>query len=159
MRPCTPIGSRFIPQRRLGLVRLRALTCSPRLPNLPVFVYSAPMAVDWSEGIAIAELADEPALSDELLGLIERVKNAPAVPHVVLNFGQVTYLNSTNIAQLLRLRQGLARHGRRLRLCLVGDQVWSVMMVTGLDKVFSFAPDPMTALAGLQLEDAEGGAA
>jgi hypothetical protein len=33
------------------------------------------------------------------------------------------------------------------------------MMVTGLDKVFSFAPDPMTALAGLQLEDAEGGAA
>ncbi len=119
------------------------------------------MAIDWSEGIAIAELADEPALSEELLSLIERVKNAPTgdVPHIVLNFGQVTYLNSTNIAQLLRLRQGVARNGRRLRLCSVGDQVWSVMMVTGLDKVFSFAPDPMTALAGLQLEDAEGGAA
>jgi hypothetical protein len=29
------------------------------------------------------------------------------------------------------------------------------MMVTGLDKVFRFAPDPMTALAGLQLEEAE----
>jgi hypothetical protein len=36
--------------------------------------------------------------------------------------------------------------------------VWSVMLVTGLDKVFMFAPDPMTALAGLQLEDAEDGA-
>lgn len=117
------------------------------------------MAVDWSEGIAIAELTDEPALSEELLALIERVKNAPpgSVPHAVLNFAQVTYLNSSNIAQLLRLRQVLARHGRRLRLCAVGEQVWSVMMVTGLDKVFTFAPDPMTALAGLQLEDAESG--
>jgi len=35
----------------------------------------------------------------------------------------------------------------------VCDEVWSVLMVTGLDKVFRFAPDPMTALAGLQLED------
>ncbi len=28
-------------------------------------------------------------------------------------------------------------------------------MVTGLDKVFQFAPDPLTALAGLQIEDTE----
>ncbi|MFM9994877.1 MAG: STAS domain-containing protein [Phycisphaerales bacterium] len=119
------------------------------------------MAVDWSEDIAIAELADEPALSEELTGLIDRLKSAThgSAPHAVLNFGQVTYLNSSNIAQLLRLRQILSKHGKRLRLCSVTDQVWSVMMVTGLDKVFSFAPDPMTALAGLQLEDAEGGAA
>jgi len=52
----------------------------------------------------------------------------------------------------------LAKFGRRLKLCLIADQVWSVMLVTGLDKVFQFAPDPMTALAGLQLEDAEDGA-
>ena len=112
------------------------------------------MATDWSEDIAISELADEPALSEELGGIIERVtKAADGVPHIVLNFAGVTYLNSSNIAQLLRLRQGVAKHGRRLRLCSVGDQVWSVMMVTGLDKVFQFAPDPMTALAGLQIED------
>ena len=67
------------------------------------------MATDWSEGIAIAELADEPALSDELLGIIERVKNAPAdgMPHIVLNFAGVSYVNSSNIAQLLRLRQAV----------------------------------------------------
>jgi hypothetical protein len=36
------------------------------------------------------------------------------------------------------------------------DEVWSVMMVTGLEKVFVSAPDTLTALAGLQLSDAGG---
>jgi anti-anti-sigma factor len=91
--------------------------------------------------------------------LITRVQASKGpTPHVVLNLGNVTYLNSSNIAQLLKLRQVLGKHGRRLKLCSVTDQVWSVMLVTGLDKVFMFAPDPMTALAGLQLEDAEDGA-
>jgi len=117
------------------------------------------MATEWSEDIAIAELADEPALSDELSVLIDRVKDSPGpVPHVVLNMAGVTYLNSSNIAQLLKLRANLSKHGRRLKLCSVSDEAWSVMLVTGLDKVFLFAPDPMTALAGLQLEDAEDGA-
>lgn len=120
------------------------------------------MSTDWSDSIAIAELNDEPALSEELASFIERVKGADGgqerhVPHIVLNFANVTYINSSNIAQLLRLRQGLAKHGRRLKLCGMSDPVWSVMLVTGLDKVFKFAPDPMTALAGLQLEDAEQG--
>jgi anti-sigma B factor antagonist len=115
------------------------------------------MATEWSEDIAIAELADEPALSDELNGLIDRVRDAgESTPHVVLNFAGVTYVNSSNIAQMLKLRATLSKAGRRLKLCSVTDEVWSVMLVTGLDKVFLFAPDPMTALAGLQLEDAEG---
>src|SRR5687768_10530580 len=111
------------------------------------------MATDWSEDIAIAELTDEPALSEELNGLIGRAQDEGGhVPHVVLNMGSLTYVNSSNIAQLLRLRQVLAKKGRRLKLCSVTDEVWSVILVTGLDKVFKFAPDPMTALAGLQLE-------
>jgi anti-anti-sigma factor len=116
------------------------------------------MATEWSESIAIAELQDEPAFSEEVNSVIDRCKGDGPIPHVVLNMSGVTYLNSSNIAQLLKLRQVLSRAGRRLKLCSVNDQVWSVMLVTGLDKVFLFAPDPMTALAGLQLEDAEDGA-
>jgi anti-anti-sigma factor len=103
-------------------------------------------------------LQDEPAFSEELNAVIDRCKGDAPVPHVVLNMNGVTYLNSSNIAQLLKLRKALSAAGRRLKLCSVNDQVWSVMLVTGLDKVFLFAPDPMTALAGLQLEDAEDGA-
>ncbi|MCL4743029.1 MAG: STAS domain-containing protein [Phycisphaerales bacterium] len=116
------------------------------------------MPIDWSDSIVVAELADEPALSDEFNALFERLGDAPPdkMPHVVLNFANVTYVNSSNLAQLLRLRKMLADAGRSLRVCSVTDEVWSVLMVTGLDKVFKFAPDPLTALAGLQLEDAEG---
>lgn len=115
------------------------------------------MATDWSENIVVAELSDEPALSDELAAIIDRVTEAPAakVPHLVLNFGPVTYVNSSNLAQLLRLRKRLLEAGRSIKLCSVSDEVWSVMMVTGLDKVFRFAPDPMTALAGLQIEESQ----
>jgi anti-anti-sigma factor len=117
------------------------------------------MSTDWSENIVIAELGDEPALSDELAAVIDRLIATPnpKVPHVVLNFGSVTYVNSSNLAQLLRLRKRLLEAGRQIKLCSVSDEVWSVMMVTGLDKVFRFAPDPMTALAGLQLEDSDQG--
>lgn len=113
------------------------------------------MAIEWSDNIALAELADEPALSEELAMLIDRAseEKPDRVPHIVLNFSGVSYVNSSNIAQLLRLRKRLNECGRRLKLCCVDDEVWSVMMVTGLDKVFHFAPDPMTALASLQIED------
>lgn len=114
-----------------------------------------PMATNWSDKIVISELSDEPVLSEEINALIDRVEKAERIPHVVLNFSAVTYVNSSNLAQLLRLRRKLTESRRTLKLCSVPDEVWSVMMVTGLDKVFRFAPDPMTALAGLQLEDAE----
>jgi anti-anti-sigma factor len=115
------------------------------------------MATEWSDKIVISELSDEPALSEELSAICERLaaEDDKRVPHVVLNFGAVTYVNSSNIAQLLRLRKRLHECHRELKICSVSDQVWSVMMVTGLDKVFRFAPDPMTALAALQLLDAK----
>ncbi|MDX2131320.1 MAG: STAS domain-containing protein [Planctomycetota bacterium] len=112
------------------------------------------MAMEWSDTIVITELADEPALSEDMHALLDRLQAASdRVPHVVLNFGQVTYVNSSNLAQLLRLKKVLHERDAQLRLCSLSDQVWSVFMVTGLDKIFRFAPDPMTALASLQMED------
>ncbi len=111
------------------------------------------MPVDWSDDIVVADLADEPALSDELNGLIERLEQMDDLPHVVLNFQHVSYVNSSNLAQLLKLRKLLDGAGRGLRLCSITPDVFSVIRVTGLDKLFSIAPDPLTALAGLQIED------
>lgn len=113
------------------------------------------MATNWSDKIVIADLADEPALSEELAQLIDKLGTTDTrkSPHVVLNFAQVSYIHSSNIAQLLKLRKRLLECGRSIKLCSVTDEVWSVLLITGLDKVFRFAPDPMTALAGLQLED------
>ncbi len=119
------------------------------------------MAIDWSDSIVLAQLSDEPSLSEELSALTDRIgdpadrdETAGPVPHVVLDFSEVTYINSSNIAQLLRISKRLEAMNRQMRLCGMGDEVWSVMLVTGLDKVFKVAPDTMTALAGLQIDDA-----
>ncbi len=112
------------------------------------------MSVDWSDQIVVADLADEPALSDELSHLLDRLEAEPGRPHVVLNFQNVSYVNSSNLAQLLKLRKVLGGHERSLRMCSVRADVMSVIRVTGLDKLFQIAPDPMTAIAGLQIEDA-----
>ncbi|MFK7759562.1 MAG: STAS domain-containing protein [Phycisphaerales bacterium] len=117
------------------------------------------MTIDWSSDIAIANLADEPALSDELGSMIERIVDADdpdsgsSSPHIVLDFHEVSYVNSSNIAQLLRIHKLLAENSRRLVLCSVTDEVMSVLVVSGLNKVFSFAPDTLTAIASVQIED------
>ncbi|MCL4222626.1 MAG: STAS domain-containing protein [Phycisphaerales bacterium] len=113
------------------------------------------MATDWSDKIVLANLSDEPALSDELSSIAERLtsQEGAATPHVVLDFSGVTYINSSNIAQLLKLRKLLGEAGRQLRICGLNDEVWSVLLVTGLDRVFKFEPDTLTALAGLQMMD------
>lgn len=112
------------------------------------------MAIDWSSNIVIASLEDEPGLSDELSALSERLDETEpgATPAVILNFADVTYLNSSNIAQLLKIRRRLSEAGKGMRLCSIPDPVWSVMLLTGLDKVFDFTPDPATAIASIQID-------
>ena len=113
------------------------------------------MPTEWSDNIVVSELADEPALSEELLGIIDRVTSSGDhhAPHVVLNFSQVSYINSSNLAQLLSLRKVLTERDASLVLCCVSENVWSVFTVTRLDSMFRTAPDPLTALASLQIED------
>ncbi|HMN96964.1 MAG TPA: STAS domain-containing protein [Phycisphaerales bacterium] len=106
---------------------------------------------DWSDEIAIAELSDEPAFSEDVAALMRRFEGDGRPADVVLDLRAVTYLNSSNIAQLLRLRKKVTSAGRRMRICAVPDSVWGVMMVTGLEKIFEFTDDVATALASLQL--------
>ncbi|MSR19335.1 MAG: anti-sigma factor antagonist [Phycisphaerales bacterium] len=108
--------------------------------------------IDWSNDVCIAELSDEPALSDDLKALALRMENAGATgPAIVINLQEVHYLNSTNISQLLRVRKLAIEHKRALCICSVGDQLWGVFLVTGLDKVFQFQSDVSLALACVQL--------
>lgn len=104
----------------------------------------------WSDTIRVAELQDDPAFTDDVVSLTEHIE-ASSVFDIVLDFRGVNYLNSSNIAKLLRLRKAVILKGRRLVLCNVGTQVWSMFLVTGLEKVFEFADNVDTALLGVQL--------
>lgn len=104
---------------------------------------------EWSDDIIVADLADDPQFTDELSALMEKLEENPR--HVVLNFGAVGFVNSSNIAKLLRLRKAMITSENKLVLCDVNTQVWGVLLVTGLDKIFEYTNDVSTALAMLQL--------
>ena len=109
---------------------------------------------EWSEQITIATIGDEPAFSEDMGNLLQRLnEREDSTPDVILDLSAVSYLNSSNIAQMLRLRKRLNTGGRNMRICSVDDQVWGVLMITGLDKIFDFTDDVSTALASLQLSE------
>lgn len=115
------------------------------------------MPSEWSDNIVTCDLRDEPELSEELNELHNQLseREAEEVPNVVLNMAGVSYLNSSNIAQLLRVRRRLVETSRTMKLAAVADGVWSIMLLTGLDKVFDFAPDKATAIASFQINGGE----
>ena len=109
----------------------------------------------WSDDILMGELAEEPVFSEDLTAVSDTLGQRPQ--DVVLNFKAIDFLNSSNIARLLKLRKLVLASGRRLVLCGINNQVWGVFLVTGLDKIFEFTGDVSTALATLQLTGEDAG--
>ncbi len=107
--------------------------------------------VEWSEQVLVADLLNEPMLSDDLMALAERLESSDRCPDVVLNFLAVGFLNSSNISQLLRVREVLRTGGGRLCLCSVNPSIASVFEVTHLDRLFHQEADTASALAALQM--------
>lgn len=110
----------------------------------------------WSNTITIAELSDEPLFSEDMDALVEQIDairhdGDEGVPHVIVEFSGVGSVNSSNLGSLLRLRKILEACDRRLLICGVSNSIWSAMIATGLDRIFSFASDVTTALAEIQL--------
>ncbi len=110
------------------------------------------MAIDqWSDEVRVARLGDDPQLADDLEQLLRQAKERPS--HAVLDFSQVSFLSSSNIADLLRLRQEMDKHNSRLLLAAVPAAVWSTVKVTGVDKLFDTQPNLPIALAAVQLDE------
>ena len=106
----------------------------------------------WSEQIWVTQLADEPAFSDDMAWLRDETAKAEQMPDLVLDLSGVDHVNSSQLAQLLRLRKIVADRKTRLRLAGPPDSVWAVFLATGLDKVFDFSENVTTALAELQMQ-------
>lgn len=107
---------------------------------------------NWSESILLGHLADDPQFTDDITAIIEQCSNHPQID-VLLDFSNVNYLNSSNIAKLLKLRKLVAiTNDRRLKLCSINRQVWGVFLVTGLDRIYDVVDDVTTGLASMQME-------
>jgi anti-anti-sigma factor len=107
---------------------------------------------NWSENVLLIELTDDPQFTDDMTALLEALEKREDLD-VVLNFQNVSFLNSSNIAKLLKLRKTVAIvRQRKLRLCAINTHVWGVFLLTGLDKIFDVYDDVASALASLHLE-------
>jgi anti-anti-sigma factor len=104
---------------------------------------------DWSDDIMVVDLGDDPQFTDDISALMDKLEAEPK--NVVLNFAAVGFVNSSNIAKLLRLRKIMITCDKKLILCDVNTQVWGVLLVTGLDKIFDYTNDVSTALAMMQI--------
>jgi len=108
---------------------------------------------NWSDSVLLVELGDDPQFTDDLMTLIETAERRGDLD-AVLNFQAVGFLNSSNIAKLLKLRKIIVGNNRRrLKLCAINTHVWGVFLVTGLDKIFDVYDDVASGLASLQLNE------
>ena len=107
----------------------------------------------WSDNVLLGELADDPQFTDDVTSAIETCTEQPRTD-VLLTFTNVNYLNSSNIAKLLKLRKlVMITNQRRLKICGINTHVWGVFLVTGLDKIFEFVDDVPSGLATLQMNE------
>lgn len=106
----------------------------------------------WSDNILVAELQDDPVCTDDLNALVEQVTERTDLD-IVLDFSGVSYLNSSNIARLLKLRKMVTvTNQRKMKLCAINSHVWGVFLITGLDKLFEFADSVALGLTTIQID-------
>jgi len=104
---------------------------------------------NWSDNIIVAELANDPQFTEEMVSLTDMVKQNCV--NVVINLSAVSHMNSSNLSALLRLRKQILAGKRRLILCGIDNRGRTVFSITGLDKIFEFTDNPATALASIQI--------
>src|SRR5262245_9860831 len=104
----------------------------------------------WSDQVSVVHLADDPQFTEDLQALEDQASQHAT--GAVLDFAAVHFINSSNIAKLLKIRKQMSSTEKRLILCGITTQVWGAFLVTGLDKVFEFSDNVPTALATMQIE-------
>ena len=108
---------------------------------------------NWSENIVVAELQNDPVCTDDLNALSEQLTAKKNVD-LVVDFSNVNYLNSSNIAKLLKIRkQVVITNHRKMVLCSINSHVWGVFLITGLERLFEFADTVALGLAGIQIDN------
>ena len=109
----------------------------------------------------MVELQNDPSFADDMAVLANGYQRAAddlkagragaSTRDLVLDMRHVQFLNSSNIAQLLRVRKLAMLAGARIRICSVSDRIWGVLLATDLDRIFDFSEDVTTSLAALQV--------
>src|SRR5947207_2207071 len=74
----------------------------------------------WSESVVVVHLGNNPQFTDDLESLEARL--AQGRVDAVLDLSSVGFINSSNIARLLKVRKAMVSSDGRLVLCSVNNQ-------------------------------------
>ena len=103
----------------------------------------------WSEDILLVDLPSGLETANELravVGIVRCRRNCD----VIIDFASVETVNSSDIAELMKIRNLLIECECQLVLCNVSRLITGVFVVTELSQVFVFADDVPMALKHVQ---------
>ncbi|MCA3005057.1 MAG: STAS domain-containing protein [Phycisphaerales bacterium] len=118
----------------------------------------ASVPTDWNAKVVVHRLGDGAALTPDLVAALERLSNPETARPLVLDFSDVSYMASSHLAEVLRIRKRATERRTGLVLCGLSEHIWSVMLLTGLDRILRTAPGPEAAQQMLLVETDTGGA-
>jgi anti-anti-sigma regulatory factor len=98
-----------------------------------------------SKDIILVTLPKDAQLGCELSSINE-IACSDQGHHVIIDFSQIEIITSESLNSLILLDRLLTDKGYKLILCAVPAQLKQVFWRTGLESLFQFAPDEMSAL-------------
>jgi anti-anti-sigma factor len=105
------------------------------------------------EDVIVVELpSDNQKIAEELKAINETISKKRH-RNIIIDFARVEIITSSNISNLLILRNLLENTGYQLILCNVAPMTKCIFVVAGLNETFVFADDNSSALETIKNAD------
>jgi len=111
--------------------------------NQPLVEFHAdgPISVGTIRSSSVLSATNVAEFGNEILG---HIKANPKL-NLLLDFGQVDYLSSAVLTELLRVNKAIQETGGRLQLCGVSSVIREIFEITNLDRIFVIFSDSASA--------------
>jgi anti-sigma B factor antagonist len=111
------------------------------------------------DGVSVVELDGRIVLGEESNSLREKLKSLVAAgkKKIVLNVGNIKYIDSTGLGTLVAAHLSAKTQGASVRLCHLGKKFHDIMQVTRLLTVFDVYDTQAAAVSSFQAAAATAG--
>jgi anti-sigma B factor antagonist len=110
---------------------------------------SMKVATRQVDGVTILDLSGRITLGEGSVTLRDSVRDAAAkgAKHILLNLGNISYIDSSGIGELVSAFTSVKNSGGELKLLNLTKKVHDLLQITKLYTVFDIKDDEATAIA------------
>lgn len=105
---------------------------------------------DWERNrVLVLNLSGRLTAGEGTRALRQRISDllAAGKKEIVLNLGEVSYIDSSGLAELVAAYTAVAKQGGRVKLAKLSTRTEKLLQMTKLHSVFDIHPDDESALA------------